>query len=292
MINSKVLAVLVGIFFLSFGKCLALAPEFEQKIYGLKWICYSPTNYNPETNLFPSPQSLEDDLVLLIKAGFNGLITYGSQSILGDIPQIAKRVGFEGVIMGVWDIRDAGEMENAIGAAKYVDGYCLGNEGMFKRYELEELKFAIDNVKEKTGKPATTTEEITDYAKDTVMNVGDWIFPNVHPYFFNVKDPGQAVRWTEKYYLVIGRSAERVGKLVFFKEVGLPTAGDQLAGSANQQRFFELLEKTNIKFAYFEAYDQPWKDFKPVEPHWGLFDRNRHPKRYISGKLKTSIDEN
>ncbi|MCP4424487.1 MAG: glycosyl hydrolase, partial [Chloroflexi bacterium] len=29
---------------------------------------------------------------------------------------------------------------------------------------------------------------------------------------------------------------------------------------------------------YFEAFDQPWKDTQPIEPHWGLFYNDRLPK--------------
>ncbi len=31
-------------------------------------------------------------------------------------------------------------------------------------------------------------------------------------------------------------------------------------------------------FAYFEAFDQSWKDHLPIEPHWGLFASDRTPK--------------
>lgn len=267
------------------GQAFALDENFIYKIDSLKWITYAPTNFNPLKKIYPSDSSITEDLKLLFDAGFNAVITYGSQEALAHIPRIARECGFRGVIMGIWNFKDQVELDNAIAMAEYVDGYCVGNEGLYLRYELAELKGAISYVKSQTNRPATTTEEINDYAKGYIVELGDWVFPNVHPYFSNAKGPFEAARWVKNHYRIIKRSAP-VNKPVIFKEVSLPTRGDGECNERKQKEFFKLMEQGEVKFAYFEAFDQYWKCHLPVEPYWGLFDKNRRPKKFASEKLK------
>jgi len=42
--------------------------------------------------------------------------------------------------------------------------------------------------------------------------------------------------------------------------------------------FYSGLAKTEVRFAYFEAFDQPSKINSSVEPHWGIFHSNLKPK--------------
>ncbi len=266
------------------GNLFSLDEDFCSKINNLKWIAYSPTNFNPIKGVCPLPVSIKDDLALLHRVGFNGIITYGSQEILMDIPKIARESGFEGVIMGIWNFKDEQEVDNAVKMAEYVDGYCVGNEGLSLRYEVDELIKAIENVKAKTNKPVTTTEEINDYAKRYMVELGDWIFPNAHPYFSNAKSPYEAARWVKKHYQIIKRGAPE-NKPILFKEVGLPTRGDSGCSQRRQKEFFILMEQSEVNFAYFEAFDQYWKRHHSVEPYWGLFDKKRQPKKFAYGKL-------
>ncbi|MDD5044180.1 MAG: hypothetical protein PHU91_03865 [Candidatus Omnitrophica bacterium] len=261
----------------------ASADEFADKLYRIRWIDYSPTNFDPNRGIYPTTSSIEEDLRVLFNAGFRGIVTYGADNILAEIPEIAKRFGFEGVIMGIWDIYSRQEMQAAIDVSEYVDGYCLGNEGLGRRYEMEELIKMMDYLKAAGGKPVTTTEEITDYANDKVVKLGDWVFPNIHPIFFNAKEPKKAVDFITHYYKIICRAAK--GKPILVKEAGYPTKGDVYANQKNQSLFFKLLEKSEVNFVYFEAFDQHWKENPEFEAHWGLFDKNRRPKRFIWQKI-------
>lgn len=270
----------------------SVSNDFQQKIDSLKWIAYSPTDFNPEANTYPADASIREDLKTLRKAGFSGLVTYSSVSILAEVPKIAKEAGFKGIIMGIWDIRSQAELDNAIKMSEYVDGYCVGNEGINeRRYELQELRKAIDYIKIKTKRPATTSEEIRQYAKQEVVEIGDWVFPNAHPVLYNIKSPSKAIAWLEKYYRIVKRSSSALGKPVLFKETGYPTAGDALCNEDNQKEFFLLLEHTEVKFVYFEAFDQFWKDYSPFEPHWGLFDAQRTAKKFIAEKPSNILHE-
>jgi exo-beta-1,3-glucanase (GH17 family) len=201
----------------------------------------------------------------------------------GELPRLAQEQGFTGLIIGIWDPTNQAEIEAAKTAAQYpiVMGYCVGNEGIHKRYEIPDLIKTIKDMKKATGKPVTTTEEIDDYVDEELLNIGDWIFPNSHPYFHNLLDPNLAVDWTKAAYQDMTRRAGN--RFVLFKEVGMPTAGDK-EGSLSEEtqaRYYQGLAKTGVKFVYFEAFDQPWKNSLPIEPHWGLFYSNRTPKQVI-----------
>lgn len=254
--------------------------EFKKKALSLKWIAYAPANFDPERGVFPSEDSVRKDLELLYGYGFRGIVTYGSDRILGDVPRLAREAGFSGVIMGVWNLESEEELANALKAREYVDAYCIGNEGLGHSYGIDRLRRVIVRVKAETGKPAATTEQVNDYYRDDVLTVGDWIFPNIHPFLSNVKDPKKAASWIKKYY---GRLQKKCppDKFILFKEVGYPTAGDAYAKPANQADFFHYMEQDSVAFVYFEAFDQKWKRHLPVEPYWGLFNYKRKPKKYI-----------
>ena len=250
---------------------------------------YSPPLANPNKGIEPTVQAMRADIALLRQAGFTGLVTYGSSGAQGKyLPQLAQGAGFKGLILGIWNPSDQQEIKQAEAAASLpiVLGYCVGNEGLHQRYELDTLSSAIKSVRRSTGKPVTTAEEIDDYPSDGLLRLGDWVFPNAHPYFHGQKDPEAAVRWTQAAWDDIVR---RSGRFVLFKEVGLPTSGDPQGRSSeeSQSTYYSLLSKTNVKFVYFEAYDQPWKNQLPVEPHWGLFRSDRSPKLFARNLLKS-----
>jgi exo-beta-1,3-glucanase (GH17 family) len=50
---------------------------------------------------------------------------------------------------------------------------------------------------------------------------------------------------------------------------------------ANQVAYYRLLNDTPVVYVRFEAFDQPWKNWAPVEPYWGLFHSDRSPKQVV-----------
>jgi exo-beta-1,3-glucanase (GH17 family) len=196
-----------------------------------------------------------------------------------NLPTLAQSARFQGLIMGIWDPTNQEEIATAESVAKLpiILGFCIGSEGLHKRYEISALSASINSLHKSTGKPVTTTEAIDDYSDKALLQLGDWVFPDAHPYFHNQFDPDAAVRWTQAAYDDIAR---RAGRFVMFKEVGLPSAGDQgqQLSEANQKRYYQELAKTSVRFVYFEAFDLPWKTDFPVEPHWGIFHSDRTPK--------------
>lgn len=260
---------------------------WEATVVGIRWVAYAPTNANPEAGLEPSPESVRADLVVLREAGFDGLVTYGARGALGTVvPDEALDLGFSGLIVGIWDPTSTEEIGAAVALAgnPLVLGYCVGNEGLDARYDLDTLEAAMVRVRDASGRPVATTEQVDDYADESLLALGDWVFPNAHPYFANHLDPESAVRWTVAAYEDTVRRSDR---LVVFKEVGLPTAGDpgNVLSEDGQRSFYAQLAQTDVRFVYFEAFDQEWKTSPAVEPHWGLFRSDRSPKPIASELL-------
>ena len=251
-----------------------------EKVKDIVWVTYSPPNADPNKGLETSLDDIRADLEVLREAGFTGLVTYDSRGVMGkDLPIIAEEAGFDGLIMGIWDPTNEEELSNAKAASAFsiVLGFCVGNEGLSKRYEMPVLSFVIDNLREETGKPVTTTEELDDYYDEKLLQLGDWVFPNAHPYFHGQLDAVNAVKWTEGAYKDLDGKTDL---FVLFKEVGLPTAGDSEGKLSEtvQNQYYQELENTEVSFVYFEAFDQPWKTNLPVEPNWGIFFSDRTPK--------------
>lgn len=260
----------------------SLPAGWVEKVSDIAWVAYSPSSSNPNIGLEATPNEIIADLTLLRDAGFNGLVTYSSAGILGrELPVLAQEAGFEGLILGIWDPDSQEEYDAAISAAQnnVVLGYCIGNEGFNEpsRYDMSKLSASIQKLREATGKPVTTTEEIGDYYDEELLQLGDWIFPNAHPYFHDQLEPDSALRWTKGVYDDL---TKRTDRFVLLKEVGLPTAGDNSGKlSEEAQKYYYIkLANTDVNFIYFEAFDQPWRNYLPIESHWGIFNADRTPK--------------
>jgi len=278
-------AVFIGFFLFSicifpFIGIAAVSKEWEQKVTQIRWVAYFPPTADPNQDIEATSEAIQEDLEVLREAGFTGLVTYGAIGIMGqEFPKRAEAEGFQGIIMGIWDPKNEDELSAAKAASNLpiVVGFCVGNEGLNKRYQLEELSETLQHLRATTGKPVTTTEELHDYADRDFRLLGDWLFPNVHPYFHNLLDPEKAVRWTQGAFKSLRKKSD---KFILFKEVGLPTAGDAggKLSEENQKTYYMKLAETEVKFVYFEAFDQPWKTHLPIEPHWGIFRSDRTPK--------------
>jgi exo-beta-1,3-glucanase (GH17 family) len=260
----------------------SLPEGWIEKVSDIVRVAYPHPSSNPNISLEATSAEIVADLAVLREAGFNGLVTYASAGAMGrELPALAQEAGFEGLIMGIWDPDSLEEYDAAINAAqnKIVLGYCIGNEGFNRprRYDMSELSASIQKLRQATGKPVTTTEEIDDYYNEKLLQLGDWIFPNAHPYFHHQSEPDSALRWTKGVYDDLKKRTDR---FVWLKEVGLPTAGDNNGklSEESQKQYYVELAKTDVNFVYFEAFDQPWRTSLPIESHWGIFNSDRTPK--------------
>jgi exo-beta-1,3-glucanase (GH17 family) len=251
-------------------------------------VAYAPRGYDPFGEHSVPPDQVEEDLRTLRGVGFRSIATYGSDGVLGSVPAIARRAGFDGlVVMGIWDPRSEEEISNAVEQAPYVDAYCVGNEGMDVRYSIENLEGAMRRLRLATRHPVTTSERIGDYLAGPhhrwLAEQSDWFFPTAHPYWYGRRDVREAARWITEHYDVLAGSSRRP---VILKEASFPTIGDIADGEERQIQLFMDLERAGIPFFYFEAYDQEWKrshpDYTPDDAHWGLFHADGSPKKVIA----------
>lgn len=239
-------------------------------------IAYHPRGFSPNSvNFGISPGSILNDLAVLKKLGFRSLVTYGARGYLGAIPQFARAQGFDGsLIMGIWDIANSEEWNNAMRQLSFADGYCLGNELALRMVELRRA----------TGKPITTSEPIDSYLngpyRQWLITQTDWLFPLAHPFWARHIDPLRAIDWISARHDYL---TAITGQRVILKEAGLPTDGLTSLTEDDQLALFQGLQKTRISFFYFEAFDQPWKPHAEkhheVEAHWGIFHTDGRPKK-------------
>jgi hypothetical protein len=261
------------------------------------WVSYDPCTFSPETNPSPDEAEIDRELGWVRAAGFKGIVTYGARGTLGLIPKIAKRHDLR-VIMGIWSLTpEAGEVDAAIAATDHADGYCVGHRGLGRRYSFDELDMAIRTLRERTGRPTTTTEAAHYYRIDRrLLDLGDWLFPDMQlklrddltePDSFDVKrDVRQFIdRARAMSELAIEPSRPLVSKMTFYPHDGAPGASRE-----NQALFFQHLydairdaEHTfqhRVSFVFHSAFDCPWKSIRPFAPwdrYTGLLDNGGAP---------------
>jgi len=138
-------------------------------------------------------------------------------------------------------------------------------------------------ISSRSRRPVTTSEPssasltgVAGHSAAEVRHLGDWVLATAHPYFAGKNGAAEAVAWTvERYHALASVSPDR---FVMLKEVGLPSAGDAGLSEENQETYYAALVQTETRFAAFEAFDQLWKQYLPVEPHWGIFRSDRTAK--------------
>jgi exo-beta-1,3-glucanase (GH17 family) len=284
---------------------LALAPVLTALTTYRYWVDYAPSYNSSDAPYNPNPSDarIKADLENLYKEGFRGVVTYTLQGSYANIPKIAKSVGFQWVIAGIYNPADAAEVKEAKSpnVLPYTDAFVVGNEGLTEgRYNYKQLTTAINEVEKETDKPVTTSEPGgayyagSKYSKD-LLGLGSWLFPNIDYFLWDNKPSAPAFMWKNVSFVYqFMLTNDKTPGPVVAKETAYPTAGGAVASEANQIAWFKdyaaakMVDGKPFYFVYFEAYDQPWKT-KPTayEPHMGLNGINnsngsRHPKPAIA----------
>lgn len=288
--------------------CLATAARAEapatdkiarvrQALDSVRFVAYTPTGFavwNGQIRA-ASAQSVEQDLTLL-RPDFQGLITYSCANGGELVPEIAQRLGFRAVILGIWDPTSTKEIAAAQAMAhrfpSLVIGIAVGNETLLaNRLPWPVLRRAMEKVRtELPGVAVTTTEPFHYYLGNTppdFLASQDFLLPNVHP----ITQPwfaGSSLETQVDFVLqVVAKLAARTNKPILVKETGLPSGPAALGFTPQlQARFWRLLTarlaaERNLAIAFFEAFDQPWKaannrpefGLHPEEGYWGLYDK-------------------
>ena len=252
------------------------------------WITFSPPRpFNPNTSTYPTSQQIQTALQQLYNDGWRGLVTYSLDGTLEDVPRIAKQIGFLYVIAGLFWFDDAQRVREhaaALQQVPWIDAFVVGNEGLqFQRYSRAALEQEINTLRTATNRPIATTEPFNQYLADpSLLNLGDWVFPTIHPWFANIRSIPEAVQFVQTSWQTL---QSQTAKEVVVKEAWWPTGGgDPAATESRQTEFFQQLAATKVPFIWGEAFDQYWKFETPSldpGPHWGFHSEYSVPKQII-----------
>ncbi|ODV85295.1 glycoside hydrolase family 17 protein [[Candida] arabinofermentans NRRL YB-2248] len=185
---------------------------------------------------------------------------------------------------------------------KYFDSIFIGNEVMFRSDKsVLELMEYVDEARMFTnsigyGDIPIGTSELGSQIKEEMISNCDFVGANIHP-FFGGEDVKIATRWTLDF--VTGQVVPFMSKIkenvdLVISEVGWPSGGGRFmeanAGTAELQDFLETwvcqMQEMNLKWFYFEAFDEPWKKIwhteeSKWETQWGVFTQDRKLKEGI-----------
>jgi exo-beta-1,3-glucanase (GH17 family) len=271
-----------------------------------RFVAYQPTSLRMYDGRATEADdaSMRDDLTVL-RARFDGLITYSSLNGAERIPDIAASLGYRAVIMGIWDITNDAERANVIAAAKrhgeVVAGVSVGNEVVYgQRGSFGDIGIAMDRLRRDAPQLAIATTEpfhvLLQAKAAPVLRASDVLLAIIHPVFepwFKAAPDFNAAEFVTN---VSADLAQAYCGPILVKESGVPTAPSGSGFTpARQASFYRALQgqfppSSMRAFAYFSAFDAPWRvhDAHPVpgvhpeEAHWGLYDEARAPKPVVS----------
>jgi exo-beta-1,3-glucanase (GH17 family) len=280
--------------------------KLSEIIQEVRFICYTPTQFDPNPNhqIIPTKESIRIDLEVL-RPYFDGLITYGLNEGLEQIPAIAEEMEYRAMFLGIWDIQSETEVNKAINLAKehpkLIVAICCGNEGLLtNRYDFQTLETVMGQIRQLLPSIyVVTSEPIHDYGNDDLRRLGDFHFPIIHPFFSGVdkSDPVAAANWVFGRVEALRSYSQ---KPILVKESGLPSAGHPDCSPQRQATFWRTLFSKgtgtpNVGYAAFEAFDLPWKardTGTEIEGHWGFWDANRQPKPVVDALKKIRTNNN
>jgi hypothetical protein len=277
--------------------------------------------------VFPSPglndnapvSAIESQLRFLYQQGFRGLVTYTIGGNMNQVPRIARSIGFQKVLVGLWD--PASEISRVAAIKDQIDGVIVGNEGVNRRYSIDQLEAWVRQLKSSHPNLAiSSTNEWYFYLPANpigarLMALGDFVFPNLHAAWDN--NPAQNGLFSANPILGVGFTKTNFD--LYFKASRLPVIlkeawwpsnvsaapGCQLQpnappgngwtsapySEAAQKRFYSGLVGTGIPFIWAEPFDLDKPECKNpppagygglIGPYWGLWKSPGAPKQAVS----------
>ena len=283
----------------------AAAPQLArltQVMASGRYVAYQPTQIRVLNGVASRADEagIAADLTVL-RPRFDGLITYSVGNGADRVVDVAARLGFRAVILGIWNIDDEQEISLAQAAIarhpQLVVGLSLGNERVLAgvtdmallAQRLQRLRTRLPTL------PVTSTEPfhlwLQPAALPVLRNV-DFLLANVHPAFqpwFRQADDFNAARFVVN---VTTQLAAAFCGPVLVKETGVPTAPAVMGFTPRRQAGFYRSLQNQLKpdeqraFAWFSAFDAPWRvndshpteGPQPQECSWGLYTEDRKAK--------------
>lgn len=290
------------------GGTAAASPSLPAPLRKARLIAYTPRTFSMAGNspVAATAEGIRADL-LLLRPLFDGLLTYSATSGLETVPAIARELGYQAVVLGIWDPRSAVELKNVLGLARrypaLVAAVVVGNEGIYtNRYQTTDVLGTARRIKEELpGLAVTTSEPFFLYFKEeykAFFQGFDLLLPNIHPVFEPWFRPGETQTGVTMVLNVAAQLRSAYSLPLLVKETGVPSGpadgglgftpeGQALFWSDLAARFPQGDEQALV---YFEAFDAPWKpaaigtEFPgdhAKEAFWGFFTTRGEAKPVI-----------
>lgn len=266
------------------------------KVYGLNFGPYTKEGQDPNYGTVIGEQQIRD-LLRIIAPYTEWVRTFGCSNGLENVGRIAHELGLK-VAVGAWlsGNLSANEREISklikIGKKGEADMLIVGSEVLLRNDLTEEqLINYIDRVKEEVpGIPVATADVYTELLQHpNVVNAGTVVLPNIYPYW-----EGVDVQYAISKIHIIYQQLRQIysNKPIIISETGWPSDGNIIGNAIPSQEnsafyflnFVSWAKAENVKYFYFEAFDEPWKaNYEgPQGAHWGVWDKN--------GKLKPGME--
>jgi hypothetical protein len=244
-----------------------------------------------------------DDLET-IRSAASGLVTFGSDGNLGDIPRIAKKtisIPFQAVFMGLFIGRDrkenmATQLRNAKSQSSYTDGYVL----FFEKSDMsiEEMERIVDELRTNTEGFVAVRRRVVDYLGGfgtAYLTMGDFICADIETPWREGVGPDDAV---DALRSDIRQLADRVPnpRIVVLNMISFPSGGKPGLTPENQAKFFNMVLRdvetpNNVFKWYYDAFDPPPDTKLPIdseaEKYRGLFGNDRGAKPVVEVLRRT-----
>ena len=281
-------------------------------------------NFSPYTNFpFQDPPPTPPDfvsktkienLLAIIQPHTSWVRTFGAESGLEEIPEVAHTMGLEvamGVFLGPDPTVNANQISNLItkATAGFVDIAVVGNETqVFGALDEAQLVQYLKDVRQQLDDAGlmdiqvTTAEPFGTFVNsqpgsifntdgslkkmDIIANV-DVVFLNIYPFFEDGIEITEAVNKLEDLYQAavysINDAFPDENKTVVISETGWPSAGDppEIGGVPSLENAVQYLtestqwaEDNGVDLFYFEAFDEEWKGPGDFEKHFGIWEAN------------------
>ena len=240
------------------------------KLYGVNFGPYVTGNPNVDMVTYAEAGKLLN----LLKPRTEWVRTYTCGNVKDrdtSLAAMAKARGFQ-VAAGCWLSNDTAANRREINALKIainrkqVDLAVVGSETLYRPNGLTEAALIayLREVKQ-LGVPTTTGDTWNELVSHpNVVNECSVVFANIFPYWEKVRCQ-DAMRALHGHYLALKQAFP--GKEILISEAGWPSAGGDW-GPAHPSNylaayyflnFVSWARAENVKYFYFEAFDEPWK---------------------------------
>ena len=259
-------------------------PSVQFKIFGLNYGPFTQEGQNPNEGTIIPVEQLEREIAQI--APYTQWIrTYGCSG-LEQVVAIAHQHDLN-VAMGAWLSKDENantkEITCLIENAKVYqpEMVIVGNETLYRKdLTSNQLLGYLDQVRTALPDTLVTTSDTSGswFDHPDLLTGVDVVLANIYPYWerISVDEAVLSINLTYQRLTDLAKDKE-----VWIAETGWPDEGkilDDAEPSPENAAYYFLnfiswASLNNIRYFYFEAYDEPWKATleNPQESHWGLW---------------------